>query len=84
MSISNIWVVVETSDGHATSTSRELLTRAKALGSSVSAISWDVSAESLSEEVGEFGTTTLFDVGSLHGLLPGVPVAMAIAACWPY
>ena len=79
MSNSEIWVVVELLDGQATTTSLELLTRARDLSSSVSAITWDEDAMSLAEEVGKFGVTTLYDVGPIQGILPGAPVARAIA-----
>jgi electron transfer flavoprotein alpha subunit len=46
----------------------------------VSAITWGDDATALSQEAGEFGATTLYDVGPLNGALPGVPVAAAIAA----
>jgi len=46
----------------------------------VRAITWGEDAASLAAEAGEFGATTLYDVGDLAGALPGVPVASAIAA----
>jgi electron transfer flavoprotein alpha subunit len=44
----------------------------------VSAISWGEDVASFAGEVGEFGASTLYDVGPLHAGLPGVPVAAAI------
>ena len=79
MTISNIWVVVEPSNGALTTTSLELLSHASNLGASVSAITWGDGA-SHAAQAGEYGATTLYDVGDIAGALPGVPVANAIAA----
>jgi electron transfer flavoprotein alpha subunit len=79
MAISNIWVVVEPSNGALTTTSLELLSHARSLAANVSAITWG-DAASLAAQAGEYGATTLYDVGDLAGALPGVPVASAIAA----
>ncbi|HQT98866.1 MAG TPA: electron transfer flavoprotein subunit alpha/FixB family protein [Acidimicrobiales bacterium] len=78
MSISSLWVVAEPSNGSFTTTSLELLTQARALSASVSVITWGDGA-SLAAQAGEYGASTLFDVGSLEGALPGAPVASAIA-----
>jgi electron transfer flavoprotein alpha subunit len=79
MTISNIWVVVEPSNGAPTTTSLELLSHARSLGANVSAITWGDAAP-LAAQVGEYGASTLYDVGDLGGVLPGVPVANAIEA----
>lgn len=80
MTISNILVVVEPVNGSLSTTSLELLSHARTIASSVSAITWGDNASSLAAQAGEYGATTLYDVGSLNGALPGVPVASAIAA----
>ena len=80
MALSSIWVVVEPSNGALTTTSLELLSHARSLAADVRAITWGEDAASLAAEAGEFGATTLYDVGDLAGALPGVPVASAIAA----
>jgi len=79
MAISNIWVVVEPGTSGLTTTSLELLTNARTYGAAVSAITWE-NGSSFAAQAGEYGATTLFDVGSLGGALPGAPVASAIAA----
>jgi electron transfer flavoprotein alpha subunit len=79
MAISNIWVVVEPGTSGLSTTSLELLTNARTYGATVSAITWE-SGSSFAAQAGEYGATTLFDVGSLGGALPGAPVASAIAA----
>jgi electron transfer flavoprotein alpha subunit len=79
MALSNIWVVTEPSNGSFTTTSLELLTQARSFGATLSAITWGGDA-ALAAIAGEYGATTLYDVGDLAGALPGVPVASAIAA----
>src|ERR1700722_7943688 len=79
MALSNIWVVAEPSNGSFTTTSLELLTQARSFGGTLSAITWGGDA-ALATVAGEYGATTLYDVGDLAGALPGVPVASAIAA----
>jgi len=78
MSVTAIWVVAEPAKGSFTSTSLELLTHAHSLSSNVSALTWG-DGSTLAAQAGEYGATTLYDVGDLHGALPGVPVAAAIA-----
>ncbi len=80
MSLSNLWVVVEPSSGALTTTSLELLSHARNFGATVAAITWGADGASLAGEAGEFGATTLYNVGDLHGALPGAPVASAIEA----
>ncbi|MHB1252328.1 MAG: electron transfer flavoprotein subunit alpha/FixB family protein [Acidimicrobiales bacterium] len=79
MSTTSLWVVVEPSQGSLTTTSLELLSHARSLASNVAAITWGDGA-SFAAQAGEYGATTLYDVGALDGALPGVPVASAIAA----
>ncbi len=78
MPVSTLWVVVEPSTDGFTTTSLELLTHARSLAGSVSAITWGAGA-SYAAQAGEYGATTLHDVGDLKGALPGAPVASAIA-----
>jgi len=79
MTLSSIWVLVEPSNGALTTTSLELLSHARTLAANVSAITWG-DAGSLGALAGDYGATTLYDVGDLAGALPGAPVASAIAA----
>ncbi len=78
MSIAKIWVVVEVADGAPTTTSLELLSHARTLGGTVEAVVWGDGA-SAAGTIGEYGATTVHDVGDLGGALPGSPVAAAIA-----
>jgi electron transfer flavoprotein alpha subunit len=79
MALSHLWIVAEPSNGSFTTTSLELLTHARTYGASVSAITWGANA-ALGAVAGDYGATTLYDVGDLDSALPGVPVASAIAA----
>jgi len=78
MALSNIWIVAEPSNGSFTTTSLELLTQARTFGANIAAITWGGDTERAAV-AGDYGATTLYDVGDLDGALPGVPVASAIA-----
>jgi electron transfer flavoprotein alpha subunit len=79
MSIAKIWVVAEVVDGAPTTTSLELVSHARTLADTVEAVVWDGGAAAAGT-LGEYGATTVHDVGDLGGALPGAPVAAAIAA----
>jgi len=79
MSIAKIWVVAEVVDGAATTTSLELVSHARTLADTVEVVVWDGGAAAAGT-LGEYGATTVHDVGDLGGALPGAPVAAAIAA----
>ncbi len=80
MSVDKIWVLAEVADGAPITTSLELLTRARALAGTVEAVAWGDTTASAAGTLGEYGATTVYDVGDLGGSLPGPPVATAIAA----
>ena len=50
MAITNIWVVVEPSNGSLTTTSLELLSHARSFGATVSAITWGADSATLAGE----------------------------------
>jgi electron transfer flavoprotein alpha subunit len=79
MALTSLWVVAEPSNGSFSTASLELLTHACTYGVPVGAITWG-EGSGLAGQAGEYGATTLYDVGSLDNKLPGVPVASAIAA----
>ena len=79
MAIDKIWVLAEAADGKPTTITLELLTAARSLAGTVEAVGWGDIA-SCAATLGEYGATTLHDVGDLAGSLPGVPVAAAMAA----
>ena len=78
MAINDIWVYAELADGAPTSNTLELLTKARSLGGTVSAI---VGGDAAGAEaaLGEYGATTVYATGDLGGKLQGVAVAAAIA-----
>lgn len=80
MTLSSLWVLAEPAGDSLTSTSLELLSCARALAGDVAAITWGGGAGHLAALAGEYGASTLYDVGELNGALPGAPVAAAIAA----
>ena len=79
MSIPTIWVVAEVVDGAPTTTSLELVSHARTLADTVEVVVWGDGA-SAAAALGEYGATTVHDVGDLAGALPGAPVAAAISA----
>ncbi len=80
MSVDKIWVLAEVADGAPITTSLELLTQARSLAGTVEAVAWGDATASVAGTLGEYGATTVHDVGDLAGALPGAPVASAIAA----
>ena len=79
MAINNIWVYAEIAEGAPTSNTLELLTKARSLGGTVSAV---VGGDASGAEavLGEYGATTVYATGDLGGKLQGVAVAGAIDA----
>jgi electron transfer flavoprotein alpha subunit len=82
MAIDKVWVLAEVAEGGGAPTpvTLELLTEARSVASTVEAVAWGADAASLAGPLGEYGASTLYDVGDLDGALPGVPVAAALAA----
>jgi electron transfer flavoprotein alpha subunit len=79
MSLSNIWVLAESAEGSPTSTTLELLTKARQLGPSVTAfVAGD--ATEIAGSLGEFGATKVYATGDLQGALPGAAVAATMKA----
>jgi len=79
MGLSKVWVVAEASDGAATSTTLEMLAKAREIGDTVEAVIGGDGA-AVATELGAHGATTVHATGDLGESLPGVPVAAAIAA----
>jgi electron transfer flavoprotein alpha subunit len=80
MAIDKVWVLAESADGAPTPVTLELVTEAREVGGTVEAVAWGPDAEKLAGPLGEYGVTTVYDVGDLGGALAGVPVAAAMAA----
>jgi electron transfer flavoprotein alpha subunit len=79
MAIDKIWVLAEAGDAGPTPITLELLTEARSVATTVEAVAWGPETASLAAALGEYGATTVYDVGDLGGALPGVPVAAAMA-----
>jgi electron transfer flavoprotein alpha subunit len=79
MSINKIWVVAEPADSGITTTSLELLTKARELAATVEVVTWGTSTAANAVVLGEYGASTVHDLGDLGSSLPGAPVAGAIA-----
>ena len=80
MAIEKIWVVAEATEAGPTTTTLELLTAARDLAGTVEAVAWGPNTAANATVLGEYGATTVHDVGDLGDALPGSPVASAIAA----
>jgi electron transfer flavoprotein alpha subunit len=80
MAIDKVWVLAESAEGAPTPVTLELLTEAHAVAGTVEAVAWGPDVEKLAGTLGEYGATTVHDVGDLGGALAGVPVAAAMAA----
>ncbi len=80
MSVDKIWVLTEVADGAPITTSLELVTQARSLAGTVEAVAWGEDTASVAGTLGEYGVSTVHDVGDLAGALPGAPVAASIAA----
>ena len=87
MTLPKIWVFAEASDGKPTSTTLELLTKARELADTVEAVYAGGDADAVAGVLGEYGATKVLTTGDLGGALPGVPevgeLADAIAAQAP-
>ncbi len=79
MSVDKIWVLAEVVDGTPITTSLELLSHARSLAGTVEAVAWGDATASAAATLGEYGATTVHDVGDIGSALPGAPVAAAIA-----
>jgi electron transfer flavoprotein alpha subunit len=80
MPVNTIWVVAEPSSNGITTASLELLTAARGLAQTVEAVSWGPATSTNAAVLGDYGASTVHDLGDLAGALPGVPVAAGIAA----
>jgi electron transfer flavoprotein alpha subunit len=80
VSIANLWVIVEPSGGGVTSTSKELITGARRLGATVTAVSWGLHGDDIAEIVGSFGAQRLLDLGDIGAVLPAGVVASTVAS----
>jgi len=80
MTLSKIWVFAEALDGEVSSTTLELLTKARELADTVECVYAGDDADDLAQVLGHYGCEIVHQTGDLDGALVGVPVAAAIAA----
>lgn len=78
MGISKIWVFAEAADGNVSSTTLELLAKARDLADTVEVVT--VAGADVAAAVGANGATKALNVPGTDGKLLGAPVAAAIAA----
>ena len=71
MSIDKIWVLAESAEGNPTGTTLELLTHARSMGATTEAVAWGADTAAVAGELGNYGATTVYDVGDLGDSLPG-------------
>jgi len=79
MAIANVWVFAQVVDGSPTSGTLELLTKARAVGTTVTAFLGGDAASSAAT-LGEYGASKVYATGDLGGALPGAAVASAMKA----
>ena len=79
MTLNNVWVFAQVANGAPTTGTLELLTKARSIGSNVTAfLGGDASA--VAGALGEFGATKIYATGDLAGALPGTAVSSAMKA----
>jgi len=79
MTLSKIWVMAEAADGEVSSTTLEILTKARELADTVECVYAGDDADEIAEKLGEYGCETVHQTGDLDGQLVGVALASAIA-----
>jgi electron transfer flavoprotein alpha subunit len=79
MALGKVWVLAETDGGNVTTTTLELLAKARELGGTVEAF-YGGDGAAVAETVGAHGAAKVFATGDLGSGLPGVALAAAIAA----
>ena len=79
MTLNNVWVFAQVANGAPTTGTLELLTKARAISSNVTAfLGGDASA--VAGTLGEYGATKVYATGDLAGALPGTAVSSAMKA----
>jgi len=80
MAVSTVWVLAEANEsGAPTTTTLELLTKARELSGEIHAVAWGEAAAGLAEALGSHGATRLLHVADVGDGLPGPAVAAAMA-----
>jgi electron transfer flavoprotein alpha subunit len=74
----NVWVFAQDNNGAPTTSTLELLTKARTLGDVTAFVGGDATA--IAGALGEHGATKVYATGDLDGKLPGVAVSAAMKA----
>ena len=74
----NVWVFAQESNGAPTTSTSELLTKARSLGDVTAFVGGDASA--IAAALGDHGAAQVYATGDLGGKLPGVAVSAAMKA----
>ena len=78
MTLNNVWVYAEANGDKVTTATLEILTKAREIGSTVSAVYAGTAGDAVATQVGEYGATTLYVINPGDGL-PGQIAAAGIA-----
>jgi electron transfer flavoprotein alpha subunit len=78
MALGKVWVLAEADEGNVTTTSLELLAKARELGGTVEAF-FGGDGAAVAGTLGAHGATKVYATGDLGGSLPGVALAAAMA-----
>ncbi len=78
MTLNNVWVYAEANGDKVTTATLEVITKAREIGTTVSAVYAGTSGDSVAAQVGEYGATTLYVINPGEGL-PGQVAAAGIA-----
>lgn len=78
MTLNNVWVYAEANGDKVTTATLEVLTKAREVGGTVSAVYAGSNADAVAAQVGEYGATTLYVINPGSGL-PGQVAAAGIA-----
>jgi electron transfer flavoprotein alpha subunit len=79
MALGKVWVLAEADNGNVTTTTLELLAKARELGDTVEAF-YGGDGAAVAETLGAHGATKVYATGDLGAGLPGVALAAAMAA----
>ncbi|MEL7158539.1 MAG: electron transfer flavoprotein subunit alpha/FixB family protein, partial [Actinomycetota bacterium] len=69
MTVDKIWVIAEATDGEVSSTTLELVSKARELADTVECVYAGDDADDLAETLGSYGCETIHQTGDLEGQL---------------
>lgn len=80
MAVERIWVLAEIAGGAPSGTTLELLTAARAMGTTVEAFTWGADTDAAAPALGAHGASRVYTTGDVAPGLPGPAVAAAMVA----